>query len=197
MQLLETIKCLNGKLHNLEFHQKRFNRARLHHFPGAVPISLKHSINIPEHAASGLFRCRVLYSITIEKIEFLPHEIRKVQSLRLVEQDDINYPYKYSDRKELEQLYQGRGDCDDILKIKNGFVTDTYTANPVFCDGSTWWAPETTLLEGTQRTRLILEGKLKLCSIRAEDLGKYRKVGLVNALQDMDDMPVVDIRNIR
>ena len=76
-------------------------------------------------------------------------------------------------------------------------ITDSFTANPVFFDGGHWWTPDTPLLPGTQRELLISEGKISVCRITPTDLSKYEKVGLINALQDMNDMPVISVENIK
>ena len=190
--LIETIKCLDDQLCNLEFHQRRFSKARNEYFGATDPILLKDILQVPEECNSGLFRCRVLYAETIEKIEFLPHHYRPVKSLKLVEDNEIDYHLKYADRERLNQLFEQRGHCDDILIVKKGCITDSYTANPVFWDGSTWWTPDTPLLPGTQRARLLEEGRIKVCRITPADLPKYFKVGLINAMQDLEGMPVVE-----
>mgnify|MGYP000927880901 CR=1 FL=1 len=66
-QLLETIKCKNGKLFNLDFHQARFENAQKE-YGGITPkTKLFDTIEIPEFAKSGLFRCRVTFSKQIKK----------------------------------------------------------------------------------------------------------------------------------
>lgn len=195
--LLETIKCKDGELHNLGFHQSRFDAARARHFPEASKLNLVERVQVPQEFREGLYRCRVLYSEEIDKIEFHPHQIRKVHSLRLVEDNAIAYPYKYSDRSGLDDLFEKRASCDDVLIVKKGCITDSYYANAVFFDGRQWWTSDTPLLPGTQRARLLAEGKVSACRITVNDLSKYEKVGLVNALQDMDDMPVVPIGSIQ
>lgn len=195
--LLETIKCLDGKLCNLAFHQRRFDWARKQLFANPATVSLAEAIEIPEKANTGLFRCRVVYSEKIEKTEFLPHTYRPVKSLKLVVDNKIDYHLKFADREHLNQLFEHRGDCDDILIVKNGCLTDSYVANIVLFDGADWWTPDTPLLHGTQRARLIEEGKLKVGRITADDLKKYSKAGLINAMQDLDNMPVIDTKAIK
>ncbi len=195
--LIETIKSLNGELYNLPYHQSRFNLVRKNFLGCTDTVLLKDQIQVPEECKNSLFKCRVLYSEQIEKIEFLPHEYRTIQCLQVVKNDTIDYAYKYADRENLTELFKQRGDCDDILIVKNNCITDSYTTNPVFFDGNEWWTPDTPLLAGTQRARLLSEGKLKVCRITLDDLGKYSKIGLINALQDLENMPLMDVENIR
>lgn len=195
--LIETIRCFNGELPNLPYHQSRFNLVRKNFLCCTDTVLLKDHIQVPEECKTGLYKCRVLYSEQIERIEFLPHEYRTIQCLQVVKEDAIDYAYKYADRKKLSELFSLRGKCDDILIVKNNCITDSYTANVVFFDGNGWWTPDTPLLSGTQRARLISEGQLKVCRITPDDLEKYSKVGLINAMQDLENMPVFNVENIR
>lgn len=195
-QLLETIKCNNGKLFNMEFHQARFEKAFKEYFKMSTKINLFECIEIPEFAKNGLFRCRVTYSEQIEKIEFIPHQYREIKSLKLVEDNEIDYRFKYAGREKLLQLFGNHGDCDDIIIVKNGCVTDSFAANLIFFDGKKWWTPDTPLLAGTQRKKLLTEGQIFERRITTSDISKYSKVGLINALNDFDEMPVIDIANI-
>ena len=195
-RLFETIKCEDGKLLNLEYHRERFNRSRKDCFGSDEKLLLEEIISIPEECKSGIFRCRVTYSDKIEKIEFLAYQFRNVESLKLVYDDNVDYHFKYSDRNYLTKLFEKRRKCDDILIVKNGCITDSYTANPIFFNGKNWWTPETVLLPGTQRAKLLKEGIIFKQRITPDDLYKYSKVGLVNALQPMETMPVIEIKNI-
>ncbi|MCF8364115.1 MAG: aminotransferase class IV family protein [Prolixibacteraceae bacterium] len=195
-QLVETIKCKNGKLENLRYHQARFNLARKELFGENFGLNLFEDIKVPESCQSGLFRCRVVYTSNIEKIEFHPHEFRKVERLKLLEDSTIDYRYKFTDRKKLNELFEKRGRCDDIIIVKNGCITDSYVANVIFFDGKEWWTPDTPLLHGTRRAQLIEEGKIKVCRITTDDLSHFEKAGLINAMQDFSEMPEIKIENI-
>lgn len=197
MQLLETIKCKDGVLYNLKYHQARFDRARMRFFPKAEKLELESMIKIPESCTRGLFRCRVIYNGHIQKIEFVPHQYRQVNSIRLIKDNTIEYSSKYTNREQLQKLYDQRGHCDDILIIKNNYITDSFTANPIFFDGKKWWTPDTPLLPGTQRARLLAENKISICRITVNDLHNYKKLGLINAMQDMNDMPVLPVEKIK
>lgn len=196
MKLLETIKCNNGILENLSYHQARFDIARIKNFPSAPKVRLKEAINIPEYAKEGLFKCRVVYSEKIEIIEFISHQIKNISSLMIVENNSIDYQLKNTNRQTLTKLYEKRGNCDDILIIKNKYITDSYTANVIFFDGNKWWTSNTPLLCGTQRARLIDDRKIHVCKITINDLFKYEKAGLINAMQNIEEMPIIPIEKI-
>ena len=196
-QLIETIKCVNGRLFNLKWHNQRLNWGRKECFGLSRKIQIEDFIKIPDNAKKGIFRCRVLYSKSIDKIEFIPHKYRVINSLKLVEDNSIDYEHKYSNRKHLDMLFEKRGNCDDILIIKNGFVTDSYIANVVFFDGEKWWTSDTPLLTGTQRARLIENKGISVCKITTQQIYNYTKAGLINAMWDLDEMPIINIKDIK
>lgn len=195
--LIETIKCDNGILFNKEFHHARFENAQKEYFKIHSGVNLFECIEIPEFAKTGLYRCRVTYTAKIENIEFFQHQYREIKSLKLVEDNFVDYGYKYANRENLLVLFEKKGICDDILIVKNGFITDSFTANTVFFDGEKWWTPNTPLLPGTMRARLLDEKRIFECRITPENLGKYQKTGLINAMQDLENMPVITCRNIK
>jgi len=195
-QLLETIRCNDGKFCNLEFHQARLEKSQKDYLGISPKIKLKEEILIPEYAKNGLFRCRVTYSKQIDLIEFFPYHHRIIKSLKVVEGNKIDYSYKYSDREELNLLFEKRGNCDDIIIVKNGCLTDSFVSNIVLSDGEKWWTPDTPLLPGTQREKLLKEGKITERRILAEDISGFKKVGLINAFNDLAEMQVVACENI-
>lgn len=194
--LLETIKCKDGKLFNLDFHQARFENTQKE-YVGILPkTKLFDTIEIPEFAKTGLFRCRVTFSKQIDKIEFIPHNYREILSLKLVEDNNIDYRYKYANREKLQRLFDLRGNCDDIIIVKNGFITDSFVANLVLFDGKNWFTPDTPLLPGTQRAKLLKEEKIFESRINIDNLRKFEKVGLINALNNLEEMPKIEIRHV-
>lgn len=195
-QLLETIKCTEGRLENLEFHQARFSLARKLKFNTNDEILLEQLIQIPDFAKTGLFRCRVIYGRQIERIEFIQHTYRSITSLKLIEDNNIDYHFKYTDRKKLELLFEKRGNCDDIIIVKNGLLTDSFAANLVFFDGEKWLTPDTPLLPGTQRARLLQTGKISATRITPIDLSGFQKAGLINAMNTLNNMPTIGIEKI-
>lgn len=195
-QLFETIKCKDGLLFNPEFHQARFEKAQNEYFGISLHINLIEEIEIPDFAKTGLFRCRVTYSKQIDKIEFIPHQYREIKSLKLVEDNEIDYSFKYADRKNLQRLFELRENCDDIIIVKNGYITDSFAANIVLFDGNKWLTPDTPLLPGTQRARLLKEEIIFEEKIKVNDLWNFEKIGLINALNNFQEMPVIEIAKI-
>jgi 4-amino-4-deoxychorismate lyase len=179
-QFLETIKIINGIPQHLEFHNQRLNYTRQHFYLQSNIIDLKQFIVAP--ANNGIYKCRVIYSNTIEDIQYSHYTDRQFKTFQPVIANDINYQFKYLNREVLNQLQAGTKGADDILIIKNGFVTDTSIANVAFYDQDKWITPTTVLLQGTTRARLLKEKKIIAAPIRLEDINHFSKMALMNAL---------------
>ena len=83
----------------------------------------------------GIVKCRIVYEKEIKEIVYAPYSMREIDTLRIVYSDGINYTYKSTDREELNRLYVGRGDADDVLIVRNELITDTSIANVAFYEG--------------------------------------------------------------
>lgn len=175
---LETIKIDDLKICNLSYHQKRVDNTI-----GAEKLDLQEIVKPP---VEGLLRCRIVYSLQECKVEYIPYIKRNVQVLKAVFSNTIEYDKKYEDRTALDLLFAQREECDDILIIKNGYVTDTSIANIAFYDGEKWLTPAKPLLTGTTRARLLEEKKILSADIKYEELYKFKKLALMNAMIDFD-----------
>ena len=195
-QLLETIKLENGIFHNLRYHKLRFNRARYELFGISQEVSLENVIPVPEEYKKGVYRCRVVYSKEIEKVEFIAHQPRVIKSLKIVVDNNIEYGYKYLNREKLNHLYAMRGDCDEIVIIKNGLVTDCSIGNLVFYDGQKWWTPSTPLLNGTRRMQLIDDGLIFEKRITTDDISSFQKAGIINVFYGTENLPEIPVTSI-
>jgi len=178
-KFLETVKIVDGKALHLEYHQERLNRTlnRSH-----IHI-LQSAINPPPN---GLYRCRIVYDMERIDIEYLSYSKRIVNSLKLIYDDTIVYDKKYANRDIIDRLFTQKEDADDILIIKNGFVTDTSIANIAFYDEKEWFTPKNPLLKGTCRARLLATKQLKEREIKVSEIKNYKKIALMNAMVDLD-----------
>jgi len=179
-QLLETVKIINGKSPYVAFHNERLNQARRLLFGAEDKIDL--TIFLQPPSQPGLYRARIIYAKTIETIEYLPYQDRRFQHFKIVEDNEIDYTFKYLNRDHLNRLLALKGQADDILIIKKGFVTDTSIANVAFWHQDKWLTPSTPLLKGTTRERLLSEKKIIEAEIRLEDLKKFSKMAIMNAM---------------
>lgn len=178
---VETIRIENRKAENLAFHNERMNRTRNTFFGTCTPIDLANHIRLMNRTEETV-KCRVVYNKEITEISYTPYRLRPVCSLRLIPADDLEYGYKSTDRKALEDLYGKRGDADDVLLVRNGLLTDTSIANIALSDGTRWYTPTFPLLKGTRRASLLKEGKITERIIRAEDIFAYSEITLFNAM---------------
>jgi 4-amino-4-deoxychorismate lyase len=180
-KLLETIKIVNGIAPFLAFHNERLNYSRQILFDSQDKIDIKNIITAPSQ--SGIYKCRVIYSKTIETVEYSRYQKRNFKTFKVVKDDNIIYDFKYLNRENLNRLCKSvRGQADDILIIKRGFVTDTTIANVAFWYQDKWLTPSTPLLKGTTRMRFLREKKIVEAPICLEDLNNFSKIALMNAL---------------
>lgn len=195
-QYIETIQLLNGLLLNLEFHQLRFERTRKEELCITNHPRLAEQITVPKGLETGKFKCRVTYEKVIDLIEFEPQLPSEIRSLKLVYSDSIAYGYKYADRSQLETLFQQRGECDDILVVKKGAISDSCFANVAFWDGEFWLTPDTPLLQGTMRASLLNKDMIREAHITPQDLNRFQKLKLINAMNDLEHAPEIPVESI-
>lgn len=185
--LLESIKIENGKIPLLDYHQNRMNYSVYQVFGLKNTIYLDSVFeNIVFQRPAGVFKCRIVYNQKIQKIDISAYQIKPVRSLKIIE-SDIDYCLKYENRSEIQALFSQKENCDDILILKNGYLTDTSYCNVFLFDGHQWWTPNTCLLKGTQRSYLLANGMVRERSIHIKDLNNYQKIRLCNAMIDWND----------
>ncbi len=192
--LLETICCQDGQLQALPWHEARM-RDSLQQLGGGLSFPLS-QIRVPEHARAGRYKCRLLYNGQLQQTEFLPYRIRPVRHLRLMEAGHIDYSCKYADRRAIEALFAARGDADDILMVRNGYITDTSYANVALWDGAAWHTPATPMLPGTRRARLLQQNQLQESRIRIADLVHFQQIALFNAMMGLHEGPRLPVKAI-
>lgn len=193
-RLLESIKIIDGSLQNLDYHQARIDFSLRKTFGVSHLWPLNRLISVDENLKK-IHKCRFIYDDKTFFYQISPYEIRKIRTLRLTEADTLEYSLKWENRSHIEFHLDERGNADDIIMIKNGWITDASYANLAFFDGNCWHTPSTPLLAGTKRQLLIDREQLLVRTIRPSDLKKYSKVSLINAMLDLDDL-VIPVENI-
>lgn len=194
-RLIESIKLEDGKFHRLHYHQARVDRSLFELFQLKNAINLSTEVANQQHPKTGLFKCRIIYEKQIESIEFLPYEPRKVESLKVVHDHLIDYSYKYEDRSKINSLFEQRQFCDDVLIIKNGFVTDSAYSNIIFFDGYKWITPKTPLLKGTMRQFLLDAAEIKAEPVTVQNISSFKSFRLINAMLGFDG-PEIEVLKI-
>jgi len=188
MKFIETIKIVNGIASNIELHTERAIETILHHF--GVKRKLPFELLIPDGFKKkiGVFKLRVIYSIEIESFTIEPYKPKRTRSLKLVDGGDIDYSYKYEDRSEIEKLLLQRENCDDILIVKNGFITDTSYTNILFSEGSQLYTPSTYLLNGVKRQQMLRDRIIAEKPLKVEDLNKTSGIYLINSMIELTNV---------
>lgn len=189
---IETIKVVDGKFLNLPYHMERMHATMIAFFNTTMFVELWIG-DIPEELRTGVVKCRIIYSHRSVKVEYERYQLRKIGSLNLVNADNLDYPFKYADRTCFNFLLEQKGNCDDILIVKDGYITDTSYSNVVFENTSGLYTPSTCLLAGTKRKQLLEKGIITQAEIKVEDIQKYNKLHIINAMIDLHDNVKLDI----
>lgn len=184
--LFETLCIEQQQIKNCAYHQQRYERA-LYQFYGESAVKIYDLFKIihlqPEFLnLTPLTRCRIDYNATTFQIQFFPYQRRKIATFQPIICDDIDYSLKFTDRTLLNRLLAQRGDCDEIMIIKQGKVTDCSIGNLAFRLGEHWFTPDSPLLAGTQRRYLLEQGILQEIPIFVEDVLKFDEIRVINAM---------------
>ena len=126
----------------------------------------------------------MIYDSEIRRIEFHPYVHPVISTLKIVETDIPSLPYKMADRRDYQSVSALKGECDDVLLVKNGLLTDTSYCNIALFDGENWVTPLTPLILGVTRAQLLEDGKLIAKDIKLEELMNFQKIALFNALNE-------------
>jgi len=187
-QFVETICIQDGKARNLRYHIDRMNRTIRQFFPHLTSVT--EADLLPQILQeSGLQKARVVYSAEgITERTFAPYALRTIQNIALVEDNEINYRWKSTDRTPLTRQREKAPHADEVIIIKDGCVTDTSYTNLCFYDGHEWFTPDTPLLPGTMRQYLLDQGLIKPRHILATDILHYQRVSLINAMMVLGDL---------
>jgi len=182
----EAIRMEDGKLHNLNYHQKRIDatlRRFWHNEHNDINLQSALSHIMPQ---DGIYKIHIEYNGEgISEITQSEYKIRDIRSLRLVNADDAEYSYKYADRSALMKLQQSRQDSDEVIIVRNGCLTDTSYSNIALHNDSGWFTPDKPLLPGTMRRSLIDQGLLSATEITLDNLNNYDTICLINAMMPL------------
>lgn len=193
--MFESIRVESGIFHNLEYHQLRVERSFKSLFPGSIIPDLSRLL-AETPATNELQKCRILYDGKTIDISCHPYILKPLSTLKLVVDDTIDYRFKYENRSRILKNVSDKGDCDDILIVKNGLVTDTSYGNILFEMEGEWFTPAKPLLPGTQR-QFILDKKVSSERIiRVDQLGDYDRFMVINSMMPFDEQRAQTMKNI-
>lgn len=184
MRLIETIKIVDGKCLNMEYHCRRAGFA--------IPEP-----TIADGFDHGVVKWRIVHGDGLPIESSMSHYVKPgISSLATVDASAVEYSQKYENRSDLNRLFALRGGCDDVLIIRDGMVSDTSFCNIVFENECGLFTPSTPLLRGTKRQKLIDEGLVSECPISARDISTYRRAYLINAMIELGDNVIIQTENI-
>jgi 4-amino-4-deoxychorismate lyase len=194
-RLIESIQLNYGRFHRLHYHQARMDYTIQQLFNVKNTINLTEHLQTLQYSKNKLIKCRIVYQQKIEKVEFIPYTPKPISTLKVVHDNEIEYSFKFEERTRIQDLLQQRQFCDDVLIIKNGFVTDTSYCNILFHDGNQWITPSTPLLKGTMRQMLIDTAEIKEESITIQDIPSFKRFRLINSMLGFDG-PEIEVSRI-
>lgn len=193
-KFIESLKLVGERFSNIELHQQRIDLT-CKVFSINRKIELK-DISIPNFNDDLVRKCRIIYSKDDFSVSFSEYKQRKIENLKVVFDDTIDYSYKFENRDRLNSLFEDRGGCSDIIIVKNGCLTDTSFSNIVLFDGDKYFTPSSFLLNGTMRQKLLMDKIIFEKEIKLEDIHSFKKLYLINALNSIEDNLSVSIENI-
>ena len=194
-RLIESIKLLDGKFYNLFYHEQRMEQALSVLYGKESPVRLEKFLLEREYPRVGLFKCRIVYDDVSSETHFAPYEAKSIRRVKIVEDDGISYDLKYEDRSPINSLFEKRGDCDDIIIVREGRVTDCSFSNIVFRKGQGWYTPNAPLLKGTMRQNLLAKNKIKPWEILKSDIRSFDAFKLINAMLEFSG-PEIEVSEI-
>ena len=173
----ETLRVNDGKILNLEYHQRRVTKTRrFFGFEDTLKIQ-EEDFDLPKN---GEYRLRFDYAKDIKSFTCRALTCREFKAFRVVN-SNVKYAHKYANRDELDAL---KVDEKDLIIVKDGLLSDTTIANIALHVEGIWLTPKTPLLAGTTRDRLLQSGFLKCADLRIEDLKNAKNFAIMNALID-------------
>lgn len=195
---IESLRVEEGHFQDAEGHYRRITDTLRECFgkDAGIPCPFPEDAMVPDNMRQGIVKCRYVYGAYDCKIEYEAYVPRPIRTLRLVDGGLIDYHLKYADRSGLLALREQRGDCDDILIVKNGELTDTSYSNIVLFDGRRYVTPRAFLLNGIRRRSLLARGVIEEQRIAPADLRRFQRLYLINAMLGIEDGISLDTTDV-
>ena len=182
---IETIRIQDGHVCHLSDHTDRMRRTADHFGFTAPTLPTDLASLVPDELRTGTVRCRVMYDHTLREVTFTPYRRRHIERLFAVDAGTTTYAFKYADRAPLARPDVPLGASDELLFVRDGYLTDTSYTNLVLRRGRELVTPDTILLDGTCRRRLLREGVVHTEPVRLHDLPTYDELLLINAMMSL------------
>lgn len=194
-QFIESIRIQERKIHLLEYHQARVNQT-FKSFGKTNYLDLKKIINTLNHDEKGLYKLRIVYDLEGRyQTQIVPYIFGQIENFELVENNEMDYSFKYENRSAFENLIK-QSDAQEVIVVKDNYITDTSYANLLFLKGKTWYTPTTYLLNGVQRQYLLKKKKIKETEITLDNIREFSHVQIINAMNTHDNDFIYPIEHI-
>ncbi len=194
-QFIESIKIENGQAFLLNLHQQRIYQtfANFHRECVLNLYAIFTSLQLPQ---KGLYKWRIVYNLSGDfEHQFIPYSFTEIKDFELVENNEINYSFKYLDRTHLDTMKK-QALTQEIIIVKKDFITDTTFSNLIFLKDGIWHTPKTFLLNGVQRLSLIHLGIIQETEINLENLKEFSHFRIINAMNGFNSSFIYPINKI-
>lgn len=202
-RFLETMYYDGSGIRNLDLHLERIQSSLIYSSGGVLSgVGNSMLIQIKEILRSFQIsgqaqRVRVLYDENGLDIEASPLMIQYPTTFRCVDVDhNFDYSYKFADRQVLNEAFLKRNGKEDVILIRDGWVTDTSKANLAFRKNDKWYTPYFPLLAGTTWKKLVSEQSLLPRPIHVDHIALFDVVRTFNALHAFEAAPEIPVDQI-
>ena len=203
---METLRLQDGQVLHLEYHRRRLAASLEAH--GMVLAKARDcaermsswAMEESRKHATGIYRASFTLSLDGQiSLRCIPYSRPVLRSFRLVEAEELEYSYKYADRRALEAIAGTCGPNEVALVVQGGLLTDSTFSN-IVCQSRSGelFTPANPLLRGTCRERCLEKGLLQAVDIPASEMGQFESIHLINAMNEPGDwvIPIRDPGNL-
>jgi 4-amino-4-deoxychorismate lyase len=189
---LETIKIQDGELQHPDLHLQRIHNTCLEYYGKKKHLgTMRDHLNLSAKNRLEKTKLTIRYDLDDQFFSSTAYAIKKIETLVLIEDNELDYHLKYTDRKILEKYARMAGLENEAVIIKNNRITDTTYANLALWNGSEWHTPLYPLLKGTKRQLLLQSNQIVEQDILVTDLMRYQKVSLINAMLELGELEIM------
>lgn len=194
-RFIETIRIRNSVAENLSFHIQRM-RDTSSYYGFNLDMTLVNNVFNNSFDKGIEYKLRIIYGKDYFSYSYEKYNRREIRSLKIIEAKDLFYGFKFENREEIDRLLLEKGEADDIIITKGGYITDSSFSNLVFLSkDNKLYTPSTYLLNGTMRKSLIQSSIIQEKEIMR--LSDYKGVYLINAMNSIEDNQFISINSIQ
>ncbi len=187
--LFESILVENGELKNVEWHRRRMQKSVLDIFK--IKKYWNEIVELNALKKKEKYKCKIIYNTEIISIAFEKYKPKIIKKIIPIIDNDIDYSYKYLDRKAIEKHTKKLNIDEECIFIKHGYITDSSYSNLAFWTGKEWHTPIKPMLNGTRRQYLLENNLIVEKNISWSEMYKYKKISFINALNNLGENEII------